>query len=145
MGVIKSFKSKTIYLDTAPFIYLIEEHPLYHVVISKIFEAHARGEFLFITSVLTLSEVFAQPYFKRKPGISEKYEFILTETDNLLLLDFQLKEAKKAAELKSKYKLAMPDAIHLATAIENKADFFLTNDKALTKINSLEIILLSNV
>ncbi len=39
----------------------------------------------------------------------------------------------------------VPDAIHLATALEVKVDFLLTNDLAFSKIKGLEIITLSNV
>ncbi|NLJ37646.1 MAG: type II toxin-antitoxin system VapC family toxin [Candidatus Atribacteria bacterium] len=36
--------------------------------------------------------------------------------------------AVRAAEIRSTYKLRTPDAIHLATAWENQATLFLTND-----------------
>lgn len=46
----------------------------------------------------------------------------------------------KAAELRLRYSsLKLPDAIHLATAIIAKADIFITADKPLVKIASLEI------
>jgi len=47
---------------------------------------------------------------------------------NLKIIPFTLDIAVRAAEIRSTYKLRTPDAIHLATAWENQATLFLTND-----------------
>jgi len=49
-------------LDTAVFIYLIEEHPDYLPLVAPIFEQTARGERELVTSAVTLLEVLVVPY-----------------------------------------------------------------------------------
>jgi len=46
---------------------------------------------------------------------------------------------EQATELRARYRLKTPDAIHLATAIEAKADVFLTGDADLKRCGELTI------
>jgi len=48
-------------LDTAPLIYYIEGHPQYLGCLDPFFDAMERGEFIVITSTITLVEVLVQP------------------------------------------------------------------------------------
>jgi hypothetical protein len=41
-------------LDTAPLIYFIEENPTYLEITDAFFEAMFRGEFMVVTSVITI-------------------------------------------------------------------------------------------
>lgn len=47
-------------------------------------------------------------------------------------------------DLRVNYNLKTPDAIHLATAIEHKADVFITNDKQLKKVKEIAILYLGD-
>ena len=49
-----------------------------------------------------------------------------------------------AAALRAKYRLRMLDAIHVACAMVNRADRFLTNDVDLRKVNEIPILILSD-
>lgn len=48
-----------------------------------------------------------------------------------------------AAELRARYGLSMPDAIHLGTAVAWKANLFVTNDARLKPVAEIEVLLLS--
>ena len=48
--------------------------------------------------------------------------------------------AEEAARIRAVYKFKMPDAIHLATAITQRADVFLTNDYQLVTIKEIPVI-----
>jgi predicted nucleic acid-binding protein len=145
MGLIEGLQGKIIYVDTSPIIYYIEKnYPLFSSV-ERLFRAQIQGEVILITSVLTLAEVLAQPNEKRREDLSEQYETILSNSSNIALLDVGTTEARTAASLRAHYKLSLPDALHLATAIENKADYFLTNDKRIAKTVPIELLMLSDV
>ena len=45
----------------------------------------------------------------------------------------------RATELRARHNFKTPDAIHLATAIEEKADAFLTGDAALARCSEIQI------
>lgn len=53
--------------------------------------------------------------------------------------------AEQAAIIRANYNIKTPDALQLATAIIHQADYFLTNDEQLKRVNDLEIITLSNL
>ena len=141
----EKFDNKAVYLDTAPLIYYLEETSPYFSFLQTIFKKNESGDFTFFTSAITLSEVLTLPYKLGKERLIDQYEYFITKSPNLKLINVNSGIAKLSAKLRSDYGLKLPDAIHLATALEVKVDFLLTNDLAFSKINSLEIILLSNV
>jgi predicted nucleic acid-binding protein len=48
--------------------------------------------------------------------------------------------ADRAAQLRGKYKLGTPDAIHIATAIESGATAFITNDFNLPEMDEIQLV-----
>lgn len=73
------FKGKTVFLDTAPLIYLIEGISPWFGLIRPFFEASSRNEFTTITSALTLQEVLVGPYKKNKIDLATRYKNVLTK------------------------------------------------------------------
>ncbi|MBO0352206.1 PIN domain-containing protein [Phormidium pseudopriestleyi FRX01] len=53
--------------------------------------------------------------------------------------------AEKAAELRAIYNLQTLDSIQMATAIVNRASFFLTNDVRLPSISGLQLLVLEHL
>jgi len=51
----------------------------------------------------------------------------------------------KAARLRADHSLTMPDTLQLAASLVNGANYFLTNDKGIAKIDSPQIILLDDL
>ncbi len=133
MGLIDRFLDKIIFVDTAPFIYLIEENPEYHTNLVKVFEL-AEDNVQFHTSVLTVLEVLVLPLKKKNQKLADQYVEILTNSLNISVFEIDLNISKRAAEMRAEYNLKTPDAIQIATALENKADVFLTNDLRLEKV-----------
>jgi hypothetical protein len=62
VGLVKELGAGPVALDTAPFIYLIEEHPQYLPIVRPVFKAIAAGTLPAVTSGLTLLETLVQPY-----------------------------------------------------------------------------------
>jgi len=73
-------------LDSAAFIYFIEEHPLYEPLLSPLFEQRIEhGENQAVTSVVTLAEVLVQPKRVARDDLAQKYREFLTAGANLML------------------------------------------------------------
>ncbi len=50
--------------------------------------------------------------------------------------------ADRAASLRARYRLRTPDAIQLATALQARADVFLTNDRDLQRVEEVPVLLI---
>jgi predicted nucleic acid-binding protein len=53
--------------------------------------------------------------------------------------------AEKAASLRAVHNIKTPDAIQIATALEQNADFFLTNDARLSRLSQPKILVLADL
>jgi predicted nucleic acid-binding protein len=140
--VIDDFRQKIIFLDTAPLIYFIEGNSEYQQGLKQIFEANDKGDFTFITSSITLLEVLVKPLREGQTELADQYKRILTTANGIQIFDITNALAVKAAELRAKYNLRTPDALQIATAIENNAAYFLTNDTRLRSVSEINTITL---
>jgi len=145
MGIIKKLKSKTVFLDTAPLIYYIEENRNYSPILNKLFLANSKGEFLFQTSVITLLEVLVHPMRENEQQLVEEYQNILCNSPSIDIIDLTIDIAIQAASLRAKYGLKTPDSIQVATAINAYSEYFLTNDIRLKAISEIEILILDEI
>jgi len=127
-------------IDTAPFIYFIEEHEKYFPVIKPIFDKVDLREIEAVTSTITLIEVLVQPVKHQNEDLEDKYLKILTNNANLELISIGSSVAQKAARIRAQYEIKTPDAAQLACGILNGCDGFLTHDKALKKVKEILII-----
>jgi predicted nucleic acid-binding protein len=130
---------KTVALDTAPLIYFIEENPVYIETTRLFFEAMDRGDFLVVTSTVTLLEVLVHPLRKNKPKLAAEYRHILLNS-KLVTKAVSSSIAEQAARLRATYNIHTPDAIQIAAALEADATHFFTNDIRLPDITSLKIL-----
>jgi predicted nucleic acid-binding protein len=126
--------------DTAPLIYLIEEHPIWLPIIQPFFEAISQGHLQGITSTVTLTEVLVHPLRRKDTVLAEHYRRVLLNARNVSMLPVSSTVAEQAALLRAKYGLRTPDAIQLATAQEAGASSFVTNDDQLSLPGTLQII-----
>jgi len=121
-------------------VYLIEEERKYLPAVQPLFHLLDQGRLFGISSYLTLLEVLVKPLRRGEPGLVRQYTSILTQSRNVQLYAVDREVAEKAAEIRAKYKddgIRIPDAVQLATAICQRADVFVTNDKNLRKCSDL--------
>jgi predicted nucleic acid-binding protein len=136
---------KVVGLDTAPLIYFIEQNPKDISTVREFFSSLNRKEFRVITSTLTLTEVLVHPLRNGNVNLARQYQDILLNQDYLTVFPVSSEIAKLAAELRATKNLRTPDAIQIATAILNGADFFLTNDMGLRNISNLTLLILDDI
>lgn len=63
--------------------------------------------------------------------------------DHLVLADIDARVIETATQLRATYGFRTPDALHLATAIEEKATVFLTGDSALKQCREVNVKVLT--
>ena len=145
MGIVQKLTNKTVFLDTAPLIFYIEENKHYLPILDKLFLANSKSKFLFKTSVITLIEVLVQPIRQNEHLLVEQYQNILCNSPTIDILEINVEISKKSAWLRAKYRLKTPDAIQLATALYASADYFLTNDLRLKAVKEIEVLVLDEL
>jgi predicted nucleic acid-binding protein len=137
MDWLTQLQGQTVGLDTSPLIYFIEQNPTYLEKIKPFFFALDRGDFKAVTSTVTLLEVLVHPFRKGETALAQKYRNILLNSNHLSILPVSSAIAERAAELRAIHDLRTPDAIQLATTLQERATAFLTNDSRLKTVAQL--------
>lgn len=140
MGLIDDLGGGPIALDTAPFIYLIEEHPRFLGVVKPVFEAIARGAMQAVASELTLLEVLVVPYRAGNVALATRYEDLLSRSRGLTLVGLDRDLLREAARLRATRGLKTPDAIQAATALRAGCTALLTNDRDLGALEGVRVV-----
>lgn len=136
---------KTIFLDTAPIIYFIEAHHEFGPLVKQVVELMNASRIQAFTSVLTLSEVLPKPVETGNDELAEKFKTYLKNGPNLTLLPIGETIGETAGALRGKYPyLKTVDAVQIAAALDAGAEAFLTNDKKLSKIMEVKILVLKD-
>jgi len=136
--------SSKVYLDTAPIIYSVEKHADYWQNLVSLWQLLKSGEIEVITSELTLLETFVQPIRQNNKILIAAYETLLTKTE-IELFPITLDVLRESANLRAAENLKTPDAIHAATAAAANCQYLLTNDPIFKRIQTLDVIVLSNL
>lgn len=84
-------------------------------------------------STLTIAEILVKPFGNDGRDAALQFLEVFQRIPNLILLEVDRDVAVLAAELRAQTRLKLPDAIHVATAIEAGAEAFLTNDTGLAR------------
>lgn len=130
---------KTIGIDTNVFIYHFQGHPQFGPAAKKLITSLTNNKKKGITSVVTLIELLS---LKVSDVDLKALETSYLEIPNLKTHDVNQRISIQAARIRREYGYRIADAIQLATALENKARFFITNDKGLKSFKELKVIVL---
>ena len=142
----KMIGSEKIFFDTAPFIYLVENHPKYSQAVTDfIVDQLYLYEAFFFTSSITLAEFYVKPKKNNDLAVIEKFKNKLKEF-NFTVFDITSTIAEFSGDLRAKYDfLKTLDSIQLATAICFGCNTFFTNDKKLKSIQEINIVLIEDL
>ncbi|MGH7206758.1 MAG: type II toxin-antitoxin system VapC family toxin [Nitrospiraceae bacterium] len=127
-------------LDTSIFIYLVQDHPRYGAWCISLFEQIERHELSAVASTVSFLEALVLPYRVGDEELIEQFYGLLDTYPYLVWVPVTIDIADKAAELRARYRLSTPDAIHVATAIEGRATGFIGNDKGIKKVREIECV-----
>lgn len=111
--------------DASGLICLIERREPAFELIGELLRT---GDSRAVLSTAAVTECLAKPIELRDAELIARYEaFFELPTTTLTALDRTI--ALEAAQLRARFGLKTPDAIHLATAIEAGANLYLTTDQ----------------
>jgi len=115
-----------IYLDACLLIYLIEQHPRWGHQIARIVDEF--GEERFAISALVKCECLVGPLKQGNLTLRSSY---LALFDRVVSLALPEQVYFQAAELRARFALRTPDALHLACAQHHCCNALWTNDERL--------------
>ena len=140
MELITAIGDGPVALDSAIFIYFIEQHPRYLTSLRPLFMRIDGGNLPAVTSTLTLLETLALPYRSGDRELAAKYEAILTKGRGLTLVPIELPVIRLAAEIRGATSVRTADALQLATALLKSCNAFLTNDRRLPALPGIQVL-----
>jgi predicted nucleic acid-binding protein len=141
MEIIKS----PVYFDTNIFIYAIDGHEEYQDLLQNIFEYIAENKMLVITSELTLAECLVKPMRDENREAIGQYTNHIKTSELLKVKAVSRNILISSADARNKLGLKLPDAIHMATAIDQECKTFVTNDRKLTAPEGMERIYIKDL
>ena len=131
-------RGATIYWDTNALIYMTEGSAAFKQSLEEFFKQAIAATAQFVTSELALTEALVHPVRDNNKVLLEAYNDLFEHvvgahpiTRGILI---------RAAELRTEArKYRTPDAIHLASAMVQQADVFLTGDKQLARCKEVRV------
>ena len=144
MGLIADLGPGPAGVDTAIFIYFIEEDPRFLPHILPLFAEADEGKRDLVTSALTLLEVLVVPHRAGNTQLAKRYELLLTRSRGIRMTELSRDQLRAAAQLRAATGVKTPDALHLVSALTTGCRTFLTNDRRLPKVPGLRVLQLSS-
>ena len=133
-----------VVLDTMVLIYLLEDHPVYADRCEQLLRWASESKFSGVISPITMAELLVKPLEAGRKDLADKYKNTLRNLPNIDLCECSWKTGVMAGALRAKYKMALPDMVQVALAMEH-GEVLVTNDKALKKISEVTVVLLSEI
>ncbi len=143
MGLIDEV-GRDVAIDTAVFIYFIEEHPAFLPIVAPLFHDADQGSRTLVTSALTLLEVLVVPYRGGDRLLAERYEALLVGSRGIRIVDLTRDQLRAAAQLRAATGVEAPDALQLVAALSMNCTTFVTNDRRLPPVPGLRVIQLAS-
>lgn len=124
-------------VDSAPIIYVLEDHPELASVFRPVFEAHDEGVLRLAVTTVTLAEVLTGPLGARDEVLAERYRATLK---SWFVVDLDAEIAESAARLRAACKLKLADAVQAASALAVGADALVTHDRDFSALRDLRVL-----
>ncbi|MBI4049704.1 MAG: PIN domain-containing protein [Candidatus Doudnabacteria bacterium] len=129
-------------LDTSVFIYYLEDYKEYSDEADRWFKKIEVGDIQAVLSGIGLIEILTGPKKLKRFDLAKHYYSVIVNYPNLSIFGLNERIIEMASDLRAKYGFSVPDAVHLATAMDFGAEKFITNDASLKKIKEIQVEIL---
>ena len=126
-------------IDTAPIIYILEDHPRYAELFVPLFQRIESGRLRGVISPVTIAEVVAGPLNSGNEILANRYFKALTSGSRWLVQELTAELSFVAARIRIRYQLKLPDAIQVATAIQTGSAALVTHDRDFRGVDEIPI------
>ena len=134
-----------LFLDTAPVIYYVEDHPGYRPIVTAIFQRIDAGAITAVTSPMTLAESLVLPYRAGSTELQRKFFDFVGYGRSTVFAAIDQDCARQAAQFRVRYNLGLLDALQIAVALTTGCEALLTNDAGLRRVTDLRVLLLDDL
>lgn len=124
-------------VDTAPWIYLLEDDPDLAPRFVGLFEAAEAGRLQIAVSAISLAELLVGPLKEGREALAKRYDKALGGFE---LVPITAEMAVTAARLRASLGLCLPDALQAACALEIGAAALVTHDRDFSKVKGLKVL-----
>ena len=138
MSVWTALHGRHAYLDSNVFIAHREAGGATGVALHGLFALLEQGVILASTSELALAETLVQPLAARDFARAEDYKALLEPGGVVAIVPVSRKVIEAAAALAAETRMALPDCIHVATAMQAGCDVFVSNDRGVVLPSQME-------
>lgn len=129
----EGFRQSLLGLDTMVFVYHFEEQAQFGTAATQLLALARGGPCRMVTSVVALLELLVIPKRLGQDALCRAYRDFFFSLPSLSLEPVTPEIAELGADLRGRYNLATPDAIHVATAIHAGADAFVSENGRLKR------------
>ena len=124
---------RRVALDTNVVIYALEDVRPYLDLAHQLLRLMERGRIMGTVSTVVEAEVLVKPLRERDRSTLEKAELFFKNSPNLVIRSVDRVIARRAALVRASSRLRLPDAIVVATALEDRCDALIGNDASMVQ------------
>ena len=128
--------SGRVAVDSAPIIYLLEDHPEFAPRYASFFQRAENGDYELVISTVTLVEVLTGPLSAGNEALAQSYQSVLSAPAGWRVVDLSPGIAYRAARIRGSTGLRLPDAVQMATALETSSIALVTHDRDFSRLDS---------
>ena len=139
MSAAADFSGRHVYLDANAAIASVEGSAAEKAFFETLLAEVKSGGILATTSELTLAEVLVRPLLRKARGLVALYEEMLSQGAAIRAVPVGRAILRAAARLNGFSKMALPDCIHVATAMNAGCDVFFSNDGGIKLPSEMEL------
>ena len=140
----EELQGQKVYLDANIFIYALEGVEPWAVILRELFTSLEAGEWQAVTSSLSVAECLVRPFALSREDLVQLYRAALSPRTHLTIAPLHEEILVSAARLRAQLKFKLPDALHVATALDQGCTAMLTNDAGFRKTPGVQCLLLSD-
>lgn len=117
-------------MDSAPLIRLLEYHPDYYPIVSKVLDSVYERASKLVFSAVTLHLVAHRAYEKKNPVLARQYQEFFSRSRLVMTREVDFSIAAAAAEYRAEHHMTFEESLQLATAYHTGADTVLTENES---------------